>query len=213
MTFSIETLPDLSSGSQRLLRRIEVVTVVVFSIEYVLRLVAAPRRLAYVFSFYGLVDLLAILPFYVGSGVDLRSVRIFRLFRLFRIFRITRLSNALARFGHAFMSIGDEIMVFFMATALLLYVSAVGIYYFENPAQPDQFSSVFTSLWWAVITLTTVGYGDVYPVTVGGRIFTFVVLMIGLGVIAVPTGLISSALGASIAAKHEARGAHSKTKA
>lgn len=76
----------------------------------------------------------------------------------------------------------------------MLYISAVGIYYFENSAQPEQFKSVFHSLWWAVITLTTVGYGDVYPITVGGKIFTFVILTIGLGVIAVPTGLIASAL-------------------
>ena len=78
---------------------------------------------------------------------------------------------------------------------MLLYVSAMGIYYFENPVQPEAFSSVFDGLWWAVVTLTTVGYGDVYPVTVGGKAFTFFVLMIGLGIVAVPTGLIASALG------------------
>ena len=77
---------------------------------------------------------------------------------------------------------------------MLLYLSAVGIYYFENTAQPDVFSSVFHSLWWAVATLTTVGYGDIYPITVGGRIFTFLILMIGLGVVAVPAGLLASAL-------------------
>ncbi len=76
----------------------------------------------------------------------------------------------------------------------MLYLSAVGIYYFENPAQPDKFSSIFESLWWSVTTLTTVGYGDAYPVTVGGRVFTFFILMIGLGVVAVPTGLLSSSL-------------------
>ena len=78
---------------------------------------------------------------------------------------------------------------------ILLYLAAVGIYYFENPAQPEQFASVFHSLWWAVTTLTTVGYGDVYPVTVGGRVFTFLVLMLGLGVVSVPAGSVASALG------------------
>jgi len=76
----------------------------------------------------------------------------------------------------------------------LLYLSAVGIYYFENAAQPDQFKSVFHSLWWAITTLTTVGYGDMFPITVGGKVFTFFVLMIGLGIVAVPTGLVASAL-------------------
>ena len=77
---------------------------------------------------------------------------------------------------------------------ILLYVAAVGIYYFENEVQPEAFASVFHSLWWSVITLTTVGYGDVYPVTIGGRVFTFVVLLIGLGIIAVPPGIVASAL-------------------
>jgi voltage-gated potassium channel len=76
----------------------------------------------------------------------------------------------------------------------MLYLSAVGIYYFEHVAQPKQFKSVFHSLWWAVTTLTTVGYGDMYPITAGGKIFTFFVLMIGLGIVAVPTGLVASAL-------------------
>ena len=77
---------------------------------------------------------------------------------------------------------------------MLLYLSSVGIYYFESDAQPEQFKSVFHSLWWSVATLTTVGYGDVYPVTVGGKVFTFFVLMIGLGIVAVPAGLVASAL-------------------
>ncbi len=83
-----------------------------------------------------------------------------------------------------------------------MYLSAVGIHYFENAAQPEQFKFVFHSLWWSVATLTTVGYGDIYPITAGGRIFTFFVLMIGLGVVAIPAGLVASAL--SQARKDEA---------
>ena len=85
-------------------------------------------------------------------------------------------------------------MVFLGIAVMLIYLSAVGIYYFEHEAQPDLFASVFHSLWWAVVTLTTVGYGDAFPVTLGGRTFTFAVLMAGLGIVAVPTGLLASAL-------------------
>ena len=80
----------------------------------------------------------------------------------------------------------------------MLYVSSVGIYYFENAAQPDQFKSVFHSMWWAVATLTTVGYGDIYPITVGGKIFTTFIVFIGMGLVAVPTGLLASALSKTI---------------
>ena len=79
-------------------------------------------------------------------------------------------------------------------SCIILYLSAAGIFFFENKAQPEVFTSIFHSLWWAVSTLTTVGYGDIYPITVGGKIFTFFILMIGLGIVAVPTGLLSSAL-------------------
>jgi voltage-gated potassium channel len=98
------------------------------------------------------------------------------------------------RFLRAFVIAREEVILFGIVALMLLYLSAVGIYYFENEAQPENFASVFHSLWWSVATLTTVGYGDIYPVTVGGRIFTFVVLMIGLGVVAVPAGVFASAL-------------------
>lgn len=95
----------------------------------------------------------------------------------------------------------EQIILFMVITLILIYFSAVGIYYFENEAQPEHFSSVFESLWWSIVTLTTVGYGDVYPITVGGRIFTFFILLIGLGIVAIPTGIISSALTKSVDSK------------
>ena len=88
----------------------------------------------------------------------------------------------------------EEFTLFFFTTLILLFIAAAGIYYFEHPVQPEAFSSILHSLWWAVVTLTTVGYGDVYPISLGGRIFTFIVLLIGLGVVAAPAGLIASAL-------------------
>jgi len=197
VTFSIETLPGLSEPVQRFLYYSEVVTVLLFTVEYLLRVAVADQRLAFMFSFFGLVDLMAILPFYISTGVDLRSIRAIRLLRLFRTFKILRYSKAIRRFHRAVLIAKEEIVLFSLVTVLLLFLSAVGIYYFENEAQPEAFASVFHSLWWAVCTLTTVGYGDVYPVTVGGRIFTFFVLAIGLGIVAVPAGLVASALSSA----------------
>jgi len=194
VTFSIETLPDLAEPVRRFLYYAEVVTVGLFTAEYLLRICVADRKLGFIFSFFGLVDLLAILPFYLCTAVDLRSVRAVRLFRLFRTLKVVRYSKAIRRFHRALLIAKEEIVLFGLLAALLLFLSAVGIYYFENERQPEAFASVFHSLWWAVCTLTTVGYGDVYPVTVGGRIFTFFVLAIGLGVVSVPAGLVASAL-------------------
>lgn len=194
VTFSLETLPDLSPRASGFLHKAEVVTVAIFTLEYLLRLAVADRPLRYAFSFFGLVDLLAILPFYLAQGIDLRALRTLRFLRLFRLLKLMRYSKAISRFRLAISLVREELVMFTGVTLLLLYLSAVGIYYFEREAQPEAFSSVFDSLWWAVSTLTTVGYGDLYPVTTGGRVFTFVVLMLGLGVVAVPCGLLASAL-------------------
>lgn len=194
IAFSIETLPNLSDSVQYWLRGFEILSVLIFSAEYIVRVYVATPRSRYVFSFFGIVDIAAVLPFYIGTGVDLRSIRSFRLLRLFRIFKLVRYSAAVRRFHVALTIAKEEIVLFLGATLILLYLAAVGIYYFESDAQPEQFGSVFHSLWWAVATLTTVGYGDAYPITVGGRVFTFVILLIGLGVISVPAGLVASAL-------------------
>lgn len=210
VTFSLETLPSLTAGQRAVLRAVEVVTVLIFTLEYLLRVYTAEQKLKFIFSFYGLVDLLAILPFYLATSVDMRSLRAFRLLRLLRILKIARYSSAMRRFYLAFQLIRSELLLFMCTTFILLYLAAVGIYYFEHDAQPEAFSSIFSSLWWAVATLTTVGYGDVYPITVGGRMFTFFVLMIGLSVVAAPAGLVSSSLTearnieAKIAAEREA---------
>ena len=194
VSFAFETLPDLSDAWKRRLRAFEIVSVSIFTVEYLLRIILSRPPKSYAFSFFGVIDLLAILPFYLSTGLDLRSLRAFRLLRLFRLLKLARYSAAMQRYHRAFL-IAREELVLFGATALIaFYLSAVGIYYFENPSQPEKFSSVFDSMWWALVTLTTVGYGDVYPITAGGRIFTFFVLAIGLGIVAVPTGLFASAL-------------------
>lgn len=194
ITFSMSTLPNLSELTIQVLYAIEAFTVAIFTAEYLLRIKVSDSKFGFIFSFYGIIDLLAILPFYIVSGLDLRAIRVFRLLRLFRILKLLRYSQAINRFYRAFIIAKEELILFTIVSLIVLYLAAVGIYYFENEAQPDKFASVFHSLWWAVATLTTVGYGDVYPITAGGRIFTFIVLMIGLGIVAVPAGLVASAL-------------------
>ncbi|MDH5678738.1 MAG: ion transporter, partial [Nitrospinota bacterium] len=183
ISFSIETLPDLSERTYDYLFIFEVASIGIFTIEYLLRLYFADSKVNFIFSFYGIMDLIAIVPFYMPINADLRVFRAFRLLRLFKLFRY---SKAISHYTRAFSIAKDELVLFGSAALIILYLSAVGIYYFENEAQPEAFKSVFHSLWWAVATLTTVGYGDVYPITAGGRIFTFFVLAVGLGIVAVP---------------------------
>ena len=195
VTFSIETLPDLSPKATSALGMLEAVLVGIFTLEYILRLVVADRKLGFVFSFYGLIDLAAILPFYLTGGlVDLRALRGFRLLRVFRLFKLLRYSQAMRRVRRAIILAKEELVLFFVIALIVLYLAGVGIYYFERTAQPDDFASIFHSLWWAVASLTTVGYGDVTPITVGGRIFTFLILTVGLGIVAAPAGILATAL-------------------
>ena len=194
IAFTFETLPDWSPAAKRAFHIFETITVVLFTIEYFLRIATSPEKRRYIFSFHGIIDLVAILPFYLSLGLDLRAARALRLFRIFRILKIARYNRAMARFGKAISEAKEELMIFFFAAIMLLYLSGVGIYYFEHEGQPENFGSIVHSLWWALATLTTVGYGDVYPVTIGGKLFTFVILMCGLGVVAVPAGIVSSAL-------------------
>jgi voltage-gated potassium channel len=194
VSFSIETLPHNSIATKRVLLFIEILCVIVFSIEYILRVFVAEKPLNYIFSFYGIIDLLAILPFYLHAKIDLRALRAFRVFRIFRALKLIRYNKALHRFRVAAKIIKEELVLFFIVTAILIFLSASGIYFFEHEAQPELFSSIFHSLWWAIVTLTTVGYGDIFPITLGGKVFTFFVLVIGIGVVTVPAALVATAL-------------------
>ncbi len=120
ISFSLETIPDLTDGQQAALRWIEIVTVVVFTVEYCLRLVVSDNKLRYAFSFYGIVDLLAILPFYISTGIDLRSVRAFRLLRLFRTLKMARYSTAIRRFHRALLIAKEEIILFLCVSGIWL---------------------------------------------------------------------------------------------
>lgn len=194
VSFSLETIPDISENLISFLYYLEVFTVSLFSLEYLIRIWVSKKPISYVFSFFGIIDLLAVLPFFLVGYLDLRFLRAFRILRIFRALKIVRYNKAMKRFGLAFMLVKEEIVLFFVCTVILIFITSAGIYYFENEAQPETFKSIFHSAWWSIVTLTTVGYGDIYPITLGGRIFTFFVLMIGVGLVTVPAGLVASAL-------------------
>ena len=161
------------------------VPLTIFSIEYILRVYSNPKRLKFIFSFWGIIDLLAIIGLSGAGPYILREIRALRFISLFKY------EPAAMNILTAFREIKKELMYFTLMAMFMLYVSAVGVYYFENPTNSENFPDIFQSLWWAVVTLTTVGYGDISPVTHGGQIFAGIIIMIGLGIFAVPTGLIA----------------------
>lgn len=193
IAFSIETLPNNSPELIKFLYEFEIFCISIFSIEYLLRIIVSNKPFGYIFSFYGIIDFLAVIPYYLSS-IDLRFLRAFRIFRIFRAFKLTRYNKALNRFQIAYRIVKEELMLFMVVIIILLFIVSAGIYFFENEAQPEVFKSIFHSAWWSIVTLTTVGYGDVYPITVGGKIFTFFVLIIGVGVVTVPAGLVATSL-------------------
>ena len=172
---------------------LDVIFLALFSIEYGLRVYIEPRKRDFVLSFYGVIDLLAILPSLVFVP-GFRVLRILRFLRVFRIFKATRFVLAVDRLADALREIYQELLALVILSVMLVYLAACGIHYFEREVQPEKFGSILDSMWWAVVTLTTVGYGDVYPVTPGGRIFTAFATLIGVGLIAIPSGLLASVL-------------------
>lgn len=186
-------MPNLSDEFIGILLNLELAIIILFCSEYILRLVVAEKKFKFVFSFWGLVDLIAILPFFLLS-FDLIMLRALRLMRLFRILKLGRYSSSMSRVATALKIAKEDLMLSLVASLIMLLVASFGIYQFENAAQPDKFSSIFDSLWWALATLTTVGYGDVYPITAGGKIFTGFILFIGMGIVAIPAGIMASAL-------------------
>ena len=195
---------ELSADYLDWLRRIEIVSVIIFTVEYLLRIWTADllypgtglfgSRIRYVFSPLAVIDLLAILPFYLPMflPMNLIGIRAVRLIRLLRIFKMNRYFEALNSIGDVFRRKSREIVSSLFFVALLLVVASLLIYYAEHDAQPKQFQNAFSGLWWAVATLTTVGYGDIYPVTPLGRFLGAVIAILGIGMVAVPTSILSA---------------------
>jgi voltage-gated potassium channel len=149
---------------------------------------------SYVFSFFGIIDLVSILPFYLKQFVllDGRFFRILRLFRLTRVFKLGRDSKSLKLFIKALSAVKNELKFTLFLSVLTILFSASAIYFLENKAQPEIFSSITASIWWATVSLATVGYGDVVPITLWGKVFASVISLVGIGIVAIPTGIISA---------------------
>ncbi|MGP1586710.1 MAG: ion transporter [Treponemataceae bacterium] len=195
---------------QKISTWIERISVVIFSIEYLLRIWTAdflfPKKkyfvakIKYIFSFMAIIDLLAILPFYLPMflPIDLRVLRVLRIIRLFRVFKISRYTNALSSIVKVFKNKQHELLSSFFVVLLLMIVASVLMFSIENKAQPEVFKNAFDALWWALATLTTVGYGDIYPITILGKILSAIIAILGIGLVAVPTGIISAGFMESI---------------
>ncbi len=203
-TAVLETVQSIYSKMPQVFDRFELFSVIVFTIEYVLRLwscTATSRyqkpikgRIRFSLAPLSLVDLISILPFYLPMIIrlDLRFIRALRLLRIFRIMKIGRYFDSIRLIGAVFIKKKEELAItVFMVLILLMVVSSL-MYYVENQAQPEAFASIPTSMWWGVATLTTVGYGDVYPVTPLGKFLGAVIALLGIGMFALPTGILGS---------------------
>jgi voltage-gated potassium channel len=192
----LESVPSIRADYGPVLRRIEWAFTLAFTVEYVLRLLTAGRERRYAFSFFGLVDLLAILPAYLalllGASPYLAVLRALRLLRVFRVFKLARYLGEASVLAQALLASRAKITVFLTFVLTSVLVVGAAMYVIEGPARG--FDSIPTSVYWAIVTLTTVGYGDISPQTPLGRTLAAALMIVGYGVIAVPTGIVTTEL-------------------
>ena len=199
----LESVKSIYVLMPELFKSFEYVSVFIFSIEYILRIwstVENPRykklitgRLRFIAAPMSLIDLLAILPFYLPfTGIDLRFLRVLRMMRILRIAKLGRYSQSLQILNRVILSKKEQLICIVFILFLLLIISSALLYDTENEAQPDKFSSIPASMWWAITTLTTVGYGDMCPVTSMGKILAAIIAVLGIGMFALPTGVIGA---------------------
>ncbi|WP_294009605.1 ion transporter [Sphingomonas sp.] len=212
----IETETAISRGYDLQFRLFEICVGVAFVIEYLARLWIVPEspqyaekswpRVRYAVSFAAVVDLLAIIPivaaFGGGGSVVLRFLRLLRIIRLAKLGRMSRAWNDIVTAIH---SRRHELLLTFGLATILMLISSTLLYWAEGDLQPDKFGSIPRSFWWAVVTLTTVGYGDVYPITALGKFLSGLVAVAGIGLIAMPTGILASAFSDVVQARKRAK--------
>ncbi len=202
----LETVEEIHAPNADFFYWLEFVVVCIFSIEYFLRLwsvVEMPKyhhpvwgRLRYMFTFMALVDLIAVLPFAIPHFVefDLRFLRGFRLIRLLRVIKLGQYSMSLKVISTVLHKKKHDIITAMFIILLLLIISSSAMYFIEHEAQPKAFRSIPASLWWGINTLTTIGYGDVVPTTIAGKVCSAIISMLGIGAFALPSGIIVSGL-------------------
>ncbi|HMK04169.1 MAG TPA: ion transporter [Ferruginibacter sp.] len=200
----LETVENIYLPHKNLFKAFEIFSVIAFSIEYCLRIWTCTEieryrhpvtgRIKYMVSTSAIIDLLAILPFYLPlfASYDLRFIRIFRLLRFFRFFKLAKYLNASQMIRNVFTTKKEELVLSFVITLFLIIFASSVMYYTEHDAQPEKFSSIPETMWWSVATLTTVGYGDTYPITGLGKFLTACISILGIGMFALPAGILAS---------------------
>ncbi len=200
----LETVPSLAQRHAATFVVVEAVSVAVFVAEYLLRAWSAPEhpryrgavagRLRWMLSPAALVDLAAILPsLLVHAGFDLRTLRLIRLSRLVRVAKLGRYSLAVQTLHRVLRSKAADLLALLFVLLMLLVISSTCMYFLENDAQPQAFASIPATMWWGIVTLTTIGYGDMAPVTSGGRALGGVIAVLGIGMFALPAGVLGAA--------------------
>jgi voltage-gated potassium channel len=200
----LETVPSIHRPYKNLFEVFDAVSVAIFTVEYVLRVWSSNHdpqfshsirgRIRYMLTPGALIDLLAVAPFYFYSVVtiDLRMLRILRLLRFLRLFRLTSYMKATQLVINVFKSTKNQLLLALVLALFLIMISSSLVYFAEHLAQPDKFTSIPATVWWSVTTLTTVGYGDMVPVTTTGKVFTSFILMAGVALFALPAGIITA---------------------
>lgn len=216
LAMMLETVQGLNAAYGWLFYAFELFSVAVFSADYLLRLWtcverpafrgAVTGRLRFAVTPMALVDLVSVLPFFLPFlGVDLRFARALRIMRLLRLAKLARYSHALRMVGRVISGKKEELASTFSLVGVLLLVASSLMYFAERDAQPDKFSSIPASMWWGIVTLTTVGYGDVFPVTPHGQLLSAVIALLGIGVVALPTGILGAAFVEEMQAARQER--------
>lgn len=200
----LETVQSIHEKYFQFFHIFDVVSVIIFSVEYVLRVWSSNHDIRYKHSVHGrlrymvstdaLIDLLAILPFYlhVFIGFDLRVLRILRLLRFFRLFRLTAYMKSAKMVRNVFKSRANELKLSLVLIIFLIIIASCLLYFAEHLAQPKVFSSIPATIWWSIVTITSVGYGDMVPVTILGKTLTGIIALSGLAILALPAGIITA---------------------